>query len=202
VTLPTTPYPNFPHILIGHNPIASSPDKAEAKRQNVIPQKGFSGKYLLEISALLDTIVSTKVGRAMLLSIERHGNDVKITFPKLFVATYMKCNHGSPNTTRAGGAPFRAVFGADNPLPAFQEAARISKLSAGSIASFIRNAAESGGAKLSKVNTDLVTAWLDGSKGLPEADKLLYRYLVLALEPWLDYGWASRSWSNTIHGTR
>ncbi len=50
------------------------------------------------------------------------------------------------------------------------------------------DAADAGGAKLGKVNEVVVTAWLDGSKELPTAGDRGFRYLVLALEPWLDHG--------------
>jgi hypothetical protein len=171
------------------------------KKEKVIPKRGFSGKYLREMIALLDTIASTKAGLALLSSIERAGKDVKIRFPKLFVATYMKCNGGSPNTSKALGNPFREPIGAVDPLSALQQAARKSKLGARSIASFIRKAANHGGAKLGKVNEDAVTAWLDGSEKLPAPDDLRYRYLILAFEPWLDYDRAPKSRSSTIPGT-
>ncbi len=137
--MPTAPYRNFPHLLIEHDPIASSADKADAKKHKVVPKRGFSGKYLHEVIALLDKIASTKVGLALLSSLGRAGKDVKVRFPKLFVATYMKCNGGSPNTSKALGNPFREPIAAANPLPVLQQAARKSKLRAGSIASFIRS---------------------------------------------------------------
>jgi len=186
-TMPATPYRNFPHLLIEHDPITSSKDKVEAKTHKVIPKKDFSTKYLKEITTLLDTIASTKVGLALLSSLERAGKDVKIRFPKLFVATYMKCDGGAPNTSKTLGNPFREPIGTPDPLSVLQEAVRKSGLSARSIASFIGDAAESGGADL-KINKDIVAAWLNGSKELPKESDRGYRYLVLALEPWLDHG--------------
>ena len=186
--MPTAPYRNFPHLLIEHDPIASSADKKEAKKQKVIPKKGFSDKYYGVLIELLDKIASTKVGTAMLSSLGRAGKDVKIRFPRLFVATYMKCNGGSPNTAKALGGPFREPISDDKPLPVLQQAARDSKLSARSIASFIVAAANAGGADLGKVNEARVTSWLDGSSELPPSGERGFRYLVLALEPWLTHG--------------
>ena len=131
----------------------------------------------------------------------RAGKDVKVRFPKLFVATYMKCNGGSPNTSKALGNPFREPIAAANSLPVLQQAARKSKLRAGSIASVIGAAADAGGAKLGKVNEVVVTAWLDGSKELPTAGDRGFRYLVLALEPWLDHGSGAKIRSSSIPGT-
>ncbi|MGR9106686.1 MAG: M91 family zinc metallopeptidase [Gammaproteobacteria bacterium] len=180
-------YRSYNYIKIDADPLPSSDEKKAAKNEGVIPKKGFEKAFPKVIKESLDIVTATQVGKRMLASLERAGKEVVIKFPRLWVATGMKKCGGSPNTNKALGQPFREPITASNPRATFAAAFRLSGTNHAAVARFIMDSSQETGDQI-RVDARTVRSWLEEKDALPDSSRREFRYLALALEPWLAHG--------------
>jgi hypothetical protein len=162
-------------------------DHLEQVRARFVP--GFQRRrarpdFAEQVVDLLDLAGRTHVGRDLLASLAKHGHQVQIRPPEMRLAAGTSSEAGFGGR----GSAFQRPLGQPHGWAQLCDAWQRSGLGSREIADLIEGWSAEAGARVPATSTS-VAAWLtDSARDRPEEGSRAFRYVVLALEPWLDRG--------------